>query len=364
MNKNTRNACILFGVAGIAIAIALVLMGRKEDKETEASPENAYPEVAQAEKREISDSKYEAYTTHMKERPAIEDYWNDCTPGEDSPDEREKSPSGGVSAPRGASAEELLGIDEPAKASPAPRPQPSNPYRETAEEREARHQRRHEEALELAERMQEGQTTGHDSADVTIESDDNEEQFEAPQAEVRRSGAISSLDGWDDGGGLSSLDDDGTEVSDDPYTPFRCMFARESKVSDGQRVTVILLDDLMVSGIAVPKNTHLMATCQLSSRLELEFNNIEIGGRILSLGYEAYDIDGSKGIYCPDVSQTGKTVKNRGTDIIGSSLSGRLGRVAREVTSTGISLIQSSDGQRTVSVPAGYTFFIVKKRLN
>lgn len=58
----------------------------------------------------------------------------------------------------------------------------------------------------------------------------------------------------------------------------------------------------------------------------------------------------------------GKTARSRGTDIIGSTLSGRLGRVAREVTSTGIALIQSADGQRTVSVPAGYTFFIVKKK--
>lgn len=181
---------------------------------------------------------------------------------------------------------------------------------------------------------------------------------------MKRSDIISSLDGWEGNGGMSSLDEDSAVMLEDPYTPFRCMFARESKITDGQRVTVILLDDINVSGTSVSRNTHLMATCQLTNRLELEFVNIEIGGRILPLGFEAYDIDESKGIYCPDAGSAGKTVKSRGADIVSSTLSSRLGRVARDVASTGISLAQSADGQRTVSVPAGYSFFIIKKKLN
>jgi hypothetical protein len=140
------------------------------------------------------------------------------------------------------------------------------------------------------------------------------------------------------------------------------MFAKESRVKNGQRVSVILLEDIMVGGIPVPKNTHLMARCKLSDRLELEFENIEIGGRILHLGYEAYDVDGSKGIYCPDVSGTGKQVRSRGSNIISSTLSGRMGRIASEVLSSGISIAQSAGGEITVSVPAGYTFYIVKSQ--
>ena len=137
---------------------------------------------------------------------------------------------------------------------------------------------------------------------------------------------------------------------------------KESRVKNGQRVSVILLEDIMVGGIPVPKNTHLMARCKLSDRLELEFENIEIGGRILHLGYEAYDVDGSRGIYCPDVSNTGKQVRSRGSNIISSTLSGRLGRIANEVLSTGVSIAQSAGGEITVSVPAGYTFYIVKSK--
>ena len=356
MNKTRIIAFILFAVAGIALAIGLILNSGKT-KEEEAPAQNVYAELPEAEDMEIPASKSRAYMTSEGNRAKIEDYWDDCLPDEETPATPQKSSSGGYSAPKSASTEELLGINDASRQSAAPS-KPSNPYRETPAEREARHQRRHEEALELAERIQKGQNGDYE---------DDSESYEviqsmpnAPQADVRRSDAISSMDDW--GSGLSSLDEAPSSDILDQYTPFRCMFARDSKLTDGQRVTVILMDDLTVSGVSVPRNTHLMATCHLSNRLELEFANIEIGGKILALGFEAYDIDGSKGIYCPDVGSAGKTVKSRGTDIIGSTLSGRLGRVAREVTSTGIALIQSADGQRTVSVPAGYTFFIVKKQ--
>ena len=356
MNKTRIIAFILFAVAGIALAIGLILNSGKT-KEEEAPAQNVYAELPEAEDMEIPASKSRAYMTCEGNRAKIEDYWDDCLPDEETPATPQKSSSGGYSAPKSASTEELLGINDASRQSAAPS-KPSNPYRETPAEREARHQRRHEEALELAERIQKGQNGDYE---------DDSESYEviqsmpnAPQADVRRSDAISSMDDW--GSGLSSLDEVPSSDILDQYTPFRCMFARDSKLTDGQRVTVILMDDLTVSGVSVPRNTHLMATCHLSNRLELEFANIEIGGKILALGFEAYDIDGSKGIYCPDVGSAGKTVKSRGTDIIGSTLSGRLGRVAREVTSTGIALIQSADGQRTVSVPAGYTFFIVKKQ--
>ena len=357
MEKTKRNAFILFAVAGVALAVGVAFsLVKDSDKEAEPPVENVYADLPEAEDAEIPKSKSQAYLRSEGGKSKIEDYWDECLPDEETLAPQQNSSSGAVSSPRTASAEELLGLDDKPRQSPAPS-RPSNPYRETPQEREARHQRRHEEALELAGRIQEGQ---NGSTDEQYMSEVPVETIPLPEAEVRRSSTISSVDGWGDG--LSSLDDDLSATEEDPYIPLKCMFARDSKLTDGQRVTVILLEDLMVSGISVPKNTHLMAACQISNRLELEFANIEIGGRILSLGYEAYDIDGSKGIYCPDAGSAGKTARSRGTDIIGSTLSGRLGRVAREVTSTGIALIQSADGQRTVSVPAGYTFFIVKKK--
>lgn len=368
MDLNRYKKEIGFGLVVIAVVCLLAVIIFKEDKENsedDVPQKSVTIDIPEGDVPVMSNSKSEAYLKG-ENSTKIEDYWDSCAPDEGTHQPEQKAPSGGNSTPRTATTEELLGLNEPARHSPAPRTAPSNPYRETAEEREARHQRRHEEALELAERMQEGQNGGSEQAPPAETSAVPQETVTqtAVQTKVKRSDVISSLDGWEGDSGLSTLDEGDSILTDDPYTPFRCMFARESKITDGQRVTVILLDDIDVSGISVPRNTHLMATCQLTNRLELEFVNIEIGGRILPLGFEAYDVDGSKGIYCPDAGAAGKTVKNRGADIISSTLSSRLGRVARDVAATGISLVQSADGQRTVSVPAGYTFFIIKKRQN
>jgi hypothetical protein len=186
-----------------------------------------------------------------------------------------------------------------------------------------------------------------------------EQKKEEPVTEVRRTSIISSLD--DEAGLIGSLGSDDTIFTDDGSRPFPCMFSKASKLKDGDRVSIILLEDIVVSGTLVPRNTHLMASVTLSNRLELKIASLEIGGRIISFGYEAYDIDGSRGIYCPDVGNERATVRSRGTGLINSTLSSRMGRVASDVVSTGVSLLQSRDGERTVSVPAGYTFFIMKK---
>lgn len=361
----------LIAVALLCIIGAISMSGSKEEAQEEPRPENAMHEITEAEPGELTDSKSQGYNTAVTQTQedtteikvsSSERIWHASAAIVDSITTKLHSRTGG----KPLTQEQLFGQQETVQPSPAPRPASGNPYRETAQEREERHQRRHAEALALAEKMQEGQQHVITEPPVTetAEPESEPEQAIVPETKVKRSDVISSLDIWDESSGLSSLDEENDISSDDPYTPFRCMFARESKVTDGQRVTVILLDDINVSGISVPRNTHLMATCQLSNRLELEFVNIEIGGRILPLGFEAYDIDGSKGIYCPDAGSAGKTVKSRGTDIISSTLSSRLGRVARDVASTGISLVQSADGQRTVSIPTGYTFFIIKKRQN
>lgn len=356
---------ILIAMAVICSIVLAFLPGSKQEEENiEQKTESVMPDIPDASTEQMSSSKSEAYIKGNGSSK-IASVWDDSLPEKETLVQTKKEPKTGFSGTKTVSEQDLFPDRHNSSVSPAAKRSSGNPYRETAEEREARHQRRQEEAIELAERMQEKQRedgqTWEDSGTVEVKPADVIPQ---PKSQVKRSDVISSLDGWDGDGGLSSLDNDSGGTGDDPYTPFRCMFARESKVSDGQRVTVILLDDLMVSGISVPRNTHLMATCQISNRLELEFTNIEIGGKILPLGYEAYDVDGSKGIYCPDAGTTSKTVKNRGTDIATSALSSRLGRVARDVASTGIAIIQSADGQRTVSIPAGYTFFIVKKKQN
>ena len=172
----------------------------------------------------------------------------------------------------------------------------------------------------------------------------------------RRSGIISSLD--DD----SSWEEPFVE---DEYEPaIKCMFIRDERVKNGQRVTVRTLQEFMVGDRVVPANSHLSATCSLDQRLNLTISSIELNGVIISLDYEAYDFDGNKGIYCPETS-TNKGARNAATQAVstGSSLvGGYVGTIASAVVRTGASLFQSASGENYVNLSSGYEFYIMKKR--
>lgn len=348
-----KNKLMIYGAAAafLVIAVCMFIPEKKTPENEGKRPKNETTDVPDGEAQKVPNSKLEGYESGpAKNRNSAADiYWNSKDETQFTQEELRQS------------SQEMFGSGKPASAPTYTAPPASNPYRETAEEREARHRRRQEEAIELAERMTAEET---DQESIDTGSITAEEVIKEPERVVvtRQSSSISTLDDDFSSSGMSSLDDEGSLTVTGESHPFKCMFAKESRVKNGQRVSVILLEDIMVGGIPVPKNTHLMARCKLSDRLELEFENIEIGGRILHLGYEAYDVDGSKGIYCPDVSGTGKQVRSRGSNIISSTLSGRMGRIASEVLSSGISIAQSAGGEITVSVPAGYTFYIVKSQ--
>ena len=187
---------------------------------------------------------------------------------------------------------------------------------------------------------------------------------EAPRPQVKRSGAVSSLDedvATDLGNGFSTLDGTDRWVGREAGKPYRCMFTRDEKVKSGQRVTVRLLEDLIVGSTHIPRNTHLQGVTTISDRMELSINSLDMGGRILSFHFEAFDTDGGKGIYCSDLSQTAKEVTDQGVATASTTLNSRLGRVARDAASVGASIVRNKSGEATVSVPAGYTFYIIEQ---
>ena len=178
---------------------------------------------------------------------------------------------------------------------------------------------------------------------------------------VRRSTAMSTIDSRP-GQGFSSLTDDDSIPADSQH-PFECMFVRAEKLRDGARVSVRLLEDMVVGGTVIPKNTHLMAMCSIKDRLELSISSVEMNSRIYQLGYEAYDTDGGRGIYCPDLGgDTKRSIQSRGISSVGRVIGGRMARLASEAVQTGVSVAQTKTGEVTVSVPSGYRFFIVRKQ--
>lgn len=352
MDKNKKIGLIIITACTVLLTAVLLFLGRSQDQE-EPVEENTYPDIAEGTITEVKDSKSEAYLNDDsdKRESNTKRHWDDCGQMLEQR-ERERREAGE------ATTTDLFGPTELAQTGGgyAPARPYENPYRETPEEREERHRRRQEEAIQMAERMS-GKEPVPEEAPPQHETSPEPER--EPVTEVRRTSIISSLD--DESGLIGSLGTDDTIFTDDGTRPFPCMFSKACKLKDGDRVSIILLEDIVVSGTLVPRNTHLMASCSISSRLEMKIASLELNGRIISFGYEAYDIDGSKGIYCPDVGNERATVRSRGSGLLGSTLSSRMGRIAGDVVSTGVSLLQSRDGERTVSVPAGYTFFIMKK---
>ena len=183
-----------------------------------------------------------------------------------------------------------------------------------------------------------------------------------PRLEVLSRNDLSSVND----GIITSLDDDfddpSVRYSSSAKVPFRCMFVRDQKVVDGQRVTVRLLEDYSSDGVFVPANTHLAAVCKVSDRLELSVRSVEMNGRILPLQLVAYDTDGMAGIYCPETSasRNSRRASSDAISAVNSTFGGLVGDLANTVLRTGATIAKSASGELSVKVVSGYEFYLVK----
>lgn len=194
------------------------------------------------------------------------------------------------------------------------------------------------------------------------EPEEEEEETTPTPAPVRKTGGISSLDDWGTVDGITGLDSEDQYVTIDNSRPVKVMFVKDQKITSGQRVTLRLLDDIAAEGVLIPKNTHLTAQCTIGERLTLKVSNIEINGKILSLGYSAFDNDGNEGLYCPESREKkdDKTIKDQGGNIGTSLLQSAMPGVASQILNTGTSIIRNAGGVKAAQISAGYKFFLLK----
>ena len=207
-----------------------------------------------------------------------------------------------------------------------------------------------------AEMVRDVLTEGEIAAQAGNDDDDKPrpEMLSRNDIATGNDGIINSLD--------DDFDDPSVRYSSSAKVPFRCMFVRDQKVVDGQRVTVRLLDDYSVDGVFVPANTHLAAMCKVLDRLELSVRSVEINGRILPLQLVAYDTDGMAGIYCPETSAS-RNSRRASSDAISaanSTFGGLVGDLANTVLRTGATIAKSASGELSVKVVSGYEFYLVK----
>ena len=156
--------------------------------------------------------------------------------------------------------------------------------------------------------------------------------------------------------------DDGVNYPEDSKRPVRCMFVRDEKLKERQRVTLRLLETYEDNGIRIPANSHLNAICKIGNRLELNVKSVEMNGKIIPLNLCAYDTDGLKGIYCPETSsnKNAKKAENDALSASGATFGGLVGDIANTIIRTGVNIARSSSGEVSVNVSSGYEFFLVK----
>ena len=323
----------------------------------------------------VSDSKTEAYrNTHI----STDQYFAQLSSEEDislvssDGDDRNEEPLS-AGEDEGAAAKRVFGDSEVASVSIAVERSPvksgmtgSSGYGQMTPEQKLEYDRRRAEMVRDVMTWSEiaGQA-GND--DYQAECDDYRDGDDGRDDERSQSAMLSRNDiAFGNVGIITSLNDDfddpSVRYSSSAKVPFRCMFVRDQKVVDGQRVTVRLLEDYSVDGVFVPANTHLAAVCKVSDRLELSVRSVEMNGRILPLQLVAYDTDGMAGIYCPETSAS-RNSRRASSDAISaanSTFGGLVGDLANTVLRTGATIAKSASGELSVKVVSGYEFYLVK----
>ena len=378
LDNKKKGMLLIMLAAVVGVALIFVLLSWKDESKKEdekvvvISDGGVKPDMPEPSVEDLPGDQRE-----NQKRRGIESYWDDMAKENVSDDPvadmmgegKDEKKKGGI-----PSYEEIFSKNE----NQAPN--------RIAQQREEREKRNAKEMADL-KKYQQDLLSQAIEADKKKESKENKaeltdqepepEQAPAPverdkinveRIKVVRSGGMSSLDdgfGSMGSSGLSTLDGADSEFDADDFYPFRCMFVRQEKLKSGQRVSIRLLEDIVVEGQLVRKDTHLNAICNISDRIDLSVTSLDLGGRIINLDFEAYDTDGTKGIYAPDLQSDQnieKTLKQVGSSAIRRRASSAVGQTAQDVIAAGTALITGTGKEKTVIVPSGYQFYLVKKK--
>lgn len=372
LDNRKKGLILLLAASVVGVVLLFVLLGTARGGKDDAEDEkivNVSPDIPEAESDRLSDSKMDAYRSSRRGRSSIDSYWENIgSDGNPDDDPLEVLAEDRRTSFQEVTVDELFPGDPPPAGSPA---EPSERGRYTREQREADYERQRRQIIADVMAARQQTATAEASPDASAEEDpqpvvETRDRIDVERVLVRRSGTVSSMDdnfGTVSSSGLSTLDGGDEFETDDGY-PFECMFVKTEKIRSGARVPIRLLSDMVVNGQLVPKNTHLMATCTIGNRLDLNIQSVEIGGRIVNLDFDAYDAnDHTRGIYCPDVDNTAvQQVKQQAGTTFMQRARSSVGRIAQDVLQAGSVFISGSGKDMEVTVPAGYKFFIVKSR--
>lgn len=197
-----------------------------------------------------------------------------------------------------------------------------------------------------------------------------EEQYRRLDLAENRTSSVLPTDSFAGDGIISSLDTHRSGGGAFQAKPIKATFLKSEKLVSGQRVIIRLMQDLPLSnGTLIPANTHITGTCEISQRMKIKISMLHYGGKMFPVDIDAYDNDGSEGIYCPMVESAKKKkggAKQVASDVVSSagSIAGTLitgNPILGMAASSGIRAATSSindSGNVVVDVSAGYEFYV------
>lgn len=248
----------------------------------------------------------------------------------------------------------------------------------TQEQRESLYFARMEKAYAMANKIA-AQQAAAQNAGNTEEKETDDVPPEPEEKKIDLAPSSMPLDGMADDGIVTSLvgnQSDGVVhyAGTRNSRPVKATFLKNETLSDGQRVIIRLMQDLVLAdGTTIPENTHITGICNFSRRLKINVKTIHYGGRMFSCDISIYDNDGTEGIYCPTVESNNRkkkkaveAAKNVGTGVV-SAAGSVLGTVLTgnpfigSVATRGLNAVTSAidvDGNVSVQVSSGYEFYV------
>lgn len=369
-------------VLGVILLFVFIAKGESDSPQDTEKKVNIIADIPEPNVEELPDNKMDGYRSNKKRERSIDAYWDSIGGEGEKPEDDlvmdtnvESETKKAKKAKRSSGVEEvsyddLFGFKKEKKA---PKEDISTRRAKRDEDGYKLLEKISKDNMEALERLVEKQNQSKKDtvADVVEEQQPvipERDKIDIERVKIVRSGGISSIDDEFNGtsdSGFSSLDGDSREFNADESYPFKCMFVRQEKLKSSQRVSLRLLEDIVVEGQLVRKNTHLNAVCTIGDRVDLKVSSIDINGRILNLNFDAYDNDGTKGLYAPDLNDEQQLVdalRQSGISSARNRVSSQLGRVAQDLVSAGSMVISGKGKDRSVSIPAGYQFYLVKSK--
>jgi conjugative transposon TraM protein len=134
----------------------------------------------------------------------------------------------------------------------------------------------------------------------------------------------------------------------------------------GSVVKIVLLQDISVGGVTIPKNQFVFGVCALNNeRLTIKVNSVEYKNSIYPVSLSVHDIDGLEGIYMPGTIARDAAKRSSNQAIQDIQLNSLDPSLELQAASAGIEAAKGILSKKArmirVTVKAGYQVYLVNK---